>query len=193
MFTGIVEEKGRIAKITHKKNLSTIGLKAHKITKGIKPGDSVSVDGACLTVARKKNSELFFDMMKETLVTTTLGYLRPNDSVNLERALRMNDGLSGHFVTGHVDCVSTLCSIKEAKNYTEFEIGLNQKLMKYIVPKGSVCIDGVSLTIGKVKKNIFSVYLIPFTLEVTTLGQKKIGDKVNIETDILAKYVLNHG
>ena len=110
--------------------------------------------------------------------------------MNLERALKVSDRLSGHFVTGHVDGMGQIESLIKTTNYLELKIALSKNLVKYIVPKGSVCVDGVSLTVGQVKSDSFSVYLIPFTKEVTTLGLKKKGDKVNIETDILAKYIL---
>ena len=127
----------------------------------------------------------------ETLLKTTLGGRIPGDTVNLERALKVGDRIGGHFVTGHIDEVGVIREIIHKKNYTEFQIGLNRSLAKHIVPKGSVCLDGVSLTVGEVQRNFFSVYLIPFTKEGTTLGAKKKGAKINIETDILAKYVFN--
>ena len=117
--------------------------------------------------------------------------LKPKNRVNLERAMKANGRIDGHFVSGHVDDMGRIKARITGENYTELQISTKKSIMKYIVPKGSVCLDGVSLTIGEVRKSYFSVYLIPFTLEVTTLGEMKKGDKINIETDILAKYILN--
>ncbi len=190
MFSGIVEEYGEVVSIKEKKNLSVIKIKAKKVTRATKAGDSISVAGVCLTVVNIKSGVLTFDIMKETIEKTTLGKLKPKKKVNLERALKMSDRISGHFVSGHVDNMETIKNIVTGPNYTELQITVRKDLSKYIVPKGSVCLDGVSLTVGDVRKTFFSVYLIPFTLEVTTLGQNKKGDRINIETDILAKYIL---
>lgn len=191
MFSGIIEEIGTVEKMSSRMNLSVLKVRAKKVLKGIKLGASIAVDGACLTVTGIKQNVLMFDMMRETLIKTTLGSLKSKDRVNLERALKANSRIDGHFVTGHIDAVGVIRSVITKANYTEFQITIQKNLAKYIVPKGSVCLDGVSLTVGEVKKLYFSVYLIPFTKEVTTLGCKKKGDKVNIETDILAKYILN--
>ena len=190
MFTGIVEDIGVVKKISHQKNLSVLEIEARKALSGTKAGDSIAVNGVCLTVIKKKLNGFIFDIMKESLAKTSVGALQAKDLVNLERAVKASGRFSGHFVTGHVDGVGKIKSIKSSKNYREIVVGLSQDLMKYIVPKGSVCIDGVSLTVGKIARGFFSVYLIPFTLKVTTLGRKQAGDVVNIETDILAKYIL---
>ena len=191
MFTGIVEEIGTVVELKVKNNLSTLEIHAKKVLEDIKQGDSVAVDGVCLTVVDIKGEMLTFDMMKETLVKTTLGGLKPQGQVNLERALKMSSFISGHFVSGHVDGVGVIKKRIKKENHLELRIQLLKNLRKYIVPKGSVCIDGVSLTIGEVKGDYFSIYLIPYTRHITTLGEKKEKDRVNIETDILAKYVLN--
>lgn len=191
MFTGIIEETGIIEGIRSKKNLSVLKVRAQKVLNGVKPGTSISVNGVCLTVTGIKQNILAFDIMRETLIKTNLGTLKPKSRVNLERALKANGRIDGHFVSGHVDDLGKVNTRITGENYIELRITVRKDLMKYIAPKGSVCIDGVSLTVGEVKKTYFSVYLIPFTLEVTTLGDRKKGDKVNIETDILAKYILN--
>lgn len=193
MFNGIVEEIGIVDALERRKNLSVLKVRARKVLKGTKLGDSIAVDGVCLTVTDKKKNVLAFDMMRETVNKTSLGRLRRGEKVNLERALKAGGRVSGHFVTGHVDNVGRIEGKTTAVNYTELSVRLPRGLGKYIVPKGSVCLDGVSLTVGKVGKKHFSVYLIPFTKQVTTLDAKKKGDPVNIETDILAKYVLNRG
>ncbi|MDD3374653.1 MAG: riboflavin synthase [Candidatus Omnitrophica bacterium] len=191
MFSGIVEEKGIVQKIERKENLIVLSVKAKKVLKGIKIGDSISTDGVCLTVAKLKKDVFTFDIMKETMDKTTLKYLEVGSRVNLEGALRVNDRLGGHFVSGHIDGVGTIKKRISLPNYEEFQILIPKSLARYLAPKGSVCIDGISLTIGEVKGNMFFVYIIPHTLKVTTLGSKKDNDKVNIETDLLAKYILS--
>ena len=190
MFSGIVEEKGTIQKVQKKENLVVLTIKANTVIKNTKIGDSIAIDGICLTVTEKGPQTLTFDVMKETLLATTLKDVRSQKKVNLERALKISDRIGGHFVSGHIDGTGYLKKIITLPNYVEWRITVNKKLMKYIAPKGSVCVDGVSLTIGAVKKKYFSIYLIPHTLEVTTFGNKKEQQKLNIETDILAKYVL---
>ena len=190
MFSGIVEEKGTIQGIKKKENLYVLTIKTSNVYRGTKSGDSVSVDGVCLTVTQKKGSELTFDLMKETLDATKLKHAKAGGKVNLERALKVNSRLGGHFVTGHIDGVGKLTKIVTLPNYVEWRIAVDKSLKRYIVPKGSASLDGVSLTVGEVKKSYFSVYLIPHTLEVTTFGEIKVGDELNIETDLLAKYIL---
>jgi len=191
MFNGIIEEIGIVEQLNSKKNLAMLKVRAKKIVKGVKPGASIAVDGTCLTVTGIKNNVLSFDIMCESLSKTTLGSLKNKGKVNLERALKANGSIDGHFVTGHVDAVGVIKDKITKKNYVELKISMTKNLARYIVPKGSICLDGVSLTVGEVHASIFSVFLIPFTKQVTTLGLRKKGDKVNIETDILAKYILN--
>ncbi len=191
MFNGIVEEIGIVDALERRKNLSVLKVRARKVVSGTKLGDSIAVEGVCLTVTDKKKNVLGFDMMRETVNKTSLGRLRRGDKVNLERALKAGGRVSGHFVTGHIDDVGRIEQKVSEANYEELSIRLPKGLGKYIVPKGSVALDGVSLTVGKVGKGRFSVYLIPFTKQVTTLGSKKKGDPVNIETDILAKYLFS--
>jgi len=191
MFSGIIEEIGTVEQINSKTNLSALKVRAKKILKGVKPGASIAVDGTCLTVTGIKSNVLTFDVMRESLLKTTLGSLKIKAKVNLERALMANGRIDGHFVTGHVDMVGVIKNKVTKASYTEIKISITKDLARYIVPKGSICLDGVSLTVGEVKQSYFSAYLIPFTKQVTTLGLKKKGDKVNIETDILAKYILN--
>ena len=190
MFSGIVEEKGIVSGIRKKENLIILSIKAKKVLKGVKVGDSISVDGACLTVTKIKNSVVDFDIMKETIDKTTLKFLKVGSEVNLEGALRVNDRLGGHFVSGHIDCVGVIRKRISKPNYEEFQIEIPKLFSRYLAPKGSVSVDGISLTLGEVKKNVFYIYIIPHTLDVTTLGRKRDGDQVNIETDLLAKYIL---
>jgi riboflavin synthase len=190
MFTGIIEEQGQIQSIAHQKNLSVLKVRVKKLVRGTKKGDSIAMNGVCLTVTNIQKNILSFDVMQETLDKTNLGELKPNALVNLEGAMKLGDRLHGHIVTGHVDCVGEIWERIARKNYVEFKIKFNPLIRPYIVPKGSICIDGVSLTVGAVQRHHFSIYLIPFTLKITTLGLKKAKDKVNIEADILAKYIL---
>jgi len=191
MFNGIIEETGTIEGIIKKKNLSVLKVRANKVLAGVKNGASIAVNGVCLTVSGVKKGVINFDVMRESLLRTTLGTLKAKSRVNLERALKANGRIDGHFVTGHVDAVGVIKNKISKTNYTKLVIGMTKELAKHIVSKGSVCIDGISLTVGTVNRSAFSVYLVPFTKDVTTIGLKKKGDHVNIETDILAKYILN--
>lgn len=187
MFTGIVEELGEIKSITKKGNIAQICVKANTVLEGVKIGDSISVNGACLTVVKKDSPLLIFEAMPETLKVTNLGILRISDKVNLERSLRVGDRLSGHFVCGHIDSLGII----RKKNYIggnlALEIAVPAQFTKFILPKGSIAVDGISLTVVSKKSNTFSVYIIPHTLKNTTLSFKGPSDKVNIEFDILAK------
>jgi len=189
MFTGIIECIGTIKKIEAKKNLLIFSIDMGPLAKKIRMGDSVSVSGVCLTVSSKKATVAGFDLMKETIKKTSLGALSVGDRVNLELALKAGDRLGGHFVTGHVGEVAVIKHIAQDKNWVSMRLSISQTNRKYFVPKGSVTVDGISLTVGKVGKDFVEVYLIPYTLKVTSLGAKKVGDGVNIETDILAKYL----
>jgi len=193
MFTGIIEELGIVESLKETRNLAVLEVCAQKVLSGIKAGDSVAVNGVCLTVTRSAKGKMVFDMMRETLDKTTLGALKFSNYVNLERALKANSRLNGHFVSGHVDDVGIIKRKRVDENYTQLRVSVRRKWMRYIVEKGSVCLDGVSLTVGEVEKNYFTVDLIPFTKKVTTLGRKEEGDYVNVETDILAKYISGKG
>lgn len=189
MFTGIIEYIGTIKKIDTKKNLLVFSIDVGPLAKKVRLGNSVSVSGVCLTAAFKKARVVSFDLMKETIKKTSLRSLGVGDKVNLELALQAGNRLGGHFVTGHVDEVAVIKHIAHEKNWVSLRLGISKQNRKYFVPKGSVSVDGISLTVGKVGKDYIDVYLIPYTLKVTTLGLKKTGDCVNIETDILAKYL----
>lgn len=191
MFTGIVEECGTVHSIKEKKNLFVLTVSAKKVLRGAILGGSVAVDGVCLTVVAHSNVALTFDVMKETLEKTTLRYLRIGSKVNLERPLKAANRINGHFVQGHIDDIGTITRKISQPNYIELRIAIKKSLIPFIVPKGSVCLDGISLTVGKVWDRYFSIYIIPHTLKITTLGHKGLLDKVNIETDILAKYIRN--
>ncbi|MCX5709579.1 MAG: riboflavin synthase [Candidatus Omnitrophica bacterium] len=187
MFSGIVEELGEVMNISRRGNITRITVRASKAPEGAKAGDSIAVNGVCLTVVEEGAENLVFEAMPETLSATNLGSLRTGEKINLERSLVIGERLSGHFVTGHVDCVGVIRKKTRVSNNLGFEIAVKPEFMKFILPKGSVSVDGISLTIMKRESNTFWVYIIPHTLKNTTLGFKGPSDKVNIEFDILAK------
>ena len=192
MFTGIVEGLAEVRSVTQaKKGVDTaIRIKLGRMAKGLNVGDSVCINGACLTVTKLHNGEAQFEMVAETIRRTSLGGIKPGDRVNIERSMRVGDRLEGHFVLGHVDGIATIIEKVEKPSETTmwFKIG-RKELTTALVPKGSVAVDGISLTVVEVNRDEFSVSLIPHTLEMTSLGLKKKDDKVNIETDVLSKYV----
>ena len=187
MFSGIVEELGELKKISKRGNVTLFKIQAEKILKDVFIGDSISVNGACLTIIKRELNILGFEVMPQTLKVTNLGVLRIKDKVNLERALRIGDRLSGHFVTGHIDSTGIIRRKNYINDNLSFEIAIPAKFMHYVLPRGSIAIDGISLTIVDKRSNTFTVYIIPHTLKNTTLGFKGPSDKVNIEFDILAK------
>jgi riboflavin synthase len=187
MFTGIIEELGTVIRFDNYKGLRCLTVKAEKASEGVEIGDSVAINGACLTVVKIDKNNLSFEIMPETLNHTNLKDLKLWERVNLERALRLDDRVSGHLVSGHIDGIGIIRDKRIMAQNTVFEISIDKKLIKYISPKGSVAIDGISLTIGEVRGNIFRVYLIPHTLKNTTLGFKGHSAKVNIEVDMTAK------
>jgi riboflavin synthase len=192
MFTGIIEGLAEVRSVARaKKGADTqMRVRLGRMAKGLKVGDSVCVSGACLTVTRLSKGEAQFEMVAETIRRTSLGSMRPGDRVNIERSMKVGDRLEGHFVLGHVDGTATIIEKNEApaETTTWFQLD-NRELASALVEKGSVAIDGVSLTVVGVDSDKFSVSLIPHTLAITTLGLKKKGDKVNVETDVLSKYV----
>ncbi len=190
MFTGIVEAVATVTSLIRKKNLYVLTVAKPALFDDVKVGDSIANDGVCLTVTSLRAGALQFDLMKETLEATTLKHAATGGKLNLERAMKADARLGGHFVTGHVDAVACITKVRTLANYVEYRITPDKALMRYLVPKGSVAVDGISLTVGEVTKKWFAVYFIPHTLEVTTIGAKKAGDHVNIETDLLAKYIL---
>ena len=187
MFTGIIEELGKVKNMSRQGKLILLTIEADKVLDGTKTGDSIAVNGCCLTVVKKERNTLSFEMMPETARVTDLGALRISDRVNLERSLKLGDRLSGHFVLGHVDCLGVIRSKGYQQDNLVFQIASPREFQKYILPKGSISLDGISLTIGDKRAGLFSVYIIPHTLKNTTLGFKGPSDKVNIEFDILAK------
>ena len=199
MFTGIVEELGRVVRLETVEDSARLTVKAPTVTQDVSLGDSVSVNGCCLTVTAVHGSTFTADLMAETLTRTTLGSQAPGDPVNLERALRASDRLGGHIVQGHVDVTAEVLDHHRGEHWDLLRIGLPQEIARYVAVKGSVALDGVSLTVVNVVDASdvapvpgagasLSVGLIPETLRRTTLGTRRPGERVNLEVDVLAKY-----
>jgi riboflavin synthase len=196
MFTGIISGTGTIKSITGSKRTSNsdrrIRLELGRVGKGLKIGDSVSINGTCLTVIVLKKTAAEFEIVKETMDRTTLGSFKDGDSVNIERSLKLSDRFEGHIVLGHVDGVGEISDVIKFPAEIMMWIRVKGKeMMKYLVPKGSVTVDGISLTVVDVGKYKFSVALVPHTVSKTTIGTKVRGDTVNLEFDILSKYLAN--
>ena len=189
MFTGLVEYIGTINKVDRAGEGLEVSVNRPQGFDDVGIGDSISVSGTCLTVTDLKGDVMAFDVAGESWRKTTLGGLRKGNRVNLERALKVGQRLGGHFVTGHIDCRAVVKKLSKSKDNVRLELTIPKGYSKYVAPKGSITIDGVSLTVGEVAGQSFSVYLIPHTLKHTTLGLRKKGDEINIETDVLAKYL----
>lgn len=190
MFTGLVEEQGEIQSIeAANPKAKNVRVACSIVHQDASIGDSICINGCCLTVVSSQGNILEFQAGNETLSRTSLGSLQPGDSVNLERALRAGDRLGGHYVSGHVDGLAKISKRVDEDDWSYFWFSLAPELTTQMASKGSVTVDGISLTLVDVAQDNFSVALIPHTLQVTTLGKRQVGDQVNIETDILAKYV----
>lgn len=189
MFTGLITEMGEVVSISKKETGARFFLKAKEAASEARLGDSISINGTCLTVVEIKGDILAFDLSDETLKSTNLGQLRIKDRVNLEPSLRLDSKLGGHFVTGHIDGVGKIKSKDLAGDVYKVTISTEKRLAGFLVEKGSVAVDGISLTVVDVFDDAFSVVIIPHTAGMTTIGIKNAGDSVNIEVDILAKYV----
>ena len=192
MFSGIVHAIGRVTKIEKKQAEAMVVIEASTIARQVKLGSSVSVDGVCLTVEKKSGTTLQFSVMGETLRKTVLADKVAGDTVNVESSLRVGDEIAGHFVYGHVDGIAEVKKVSSHGDSVLLTIALPKKLQKYVAPQGSIAIDGVSLTVAKLGKQECTVSLVDYTLKHTTLGGLKKGDRVNIECDMLAKYVQRH-
>ena len=193
MFTGIIVGTGKVTKIDQKtKNRSAIQMTVNlgKYAKGLKIGQSVAINGVCLSATKISNNNCVFEMIDETTKKTDLGNVKAGSTVNVERSLKVGDRLEGHFVLGHIDGVATITKIEKKPKEVKIWFRIPKKLTKYVVKKGSIALDGISLTLVDVKKDIASVCLIPHTINVTNFKSKEIGDKLNIETDVLGKYIL---
>ena len=190
MFTGLIEDVGKVTGLVRFGESGRLTVMSSLPTSEIRLGDSLSVNGVCLTVTHQDTAGLTFDVSPETMERSTLGELGSGNRVNLERALRLSDRLGGHIVTGHVDCIARVEERRERSGVIVFSLRLLDPAMaRYLVPKGSVAIDGISLTVNAVTGPSFVVTIIPHTAAMTTLPDRKTGDRVNIETDIIGKYV----
>lgn len=188
MFTGIVEEIGTVKKIARGQK-AYLEIQADKIFSDIHIGDSIAVNGVCLTVTGFSGKIFTADVMNETFSRSSLGSLKTGSHVNLERAMSANGRFGGHIVSGHIDGTGKITNIKKDGNAVWYKISADENIIKYTVEKGSIAIDGISLTVAKVERDNFSVSIIPHTSEETILSEKKLGDTVNLENDIIGKYV----
>ncbi|WP_445491120.1 riboflavin synthase [Niallia sp. 03133] len=188
MFTGIIEEKGTVKKISQSGHSLTITIQANIIMADMKLGDSIAVNGVCLTVTSFNQTVFTMDVMPETFQQTSLRALKDGSPVNLERAMQANGRFGGHFVTGHVDCTAAILNKKQVENSVVIDIEVPKKYSHLLIEKGSVTIDGTSLTIFKVKDHAFTVSIIPHTASLSIVGKKQAGDMVNLEFDMMAKY-----
>jgi riboflavin synthase len=189
VFTGIVEERGEVTAVEHRPDQSARLTIRGGVVDGATPGDSMAVDGVCLTVVGVADREFTADVMRETLDRSSLGALKPGDAVNLERAATLQTRLGGHLVQGHVDATARLLDRAGADHWELVRFELPPGLRRYVVEKGSIAVDGVSLTVAALDGESFTVSLVPTTLQLTTLGRKQPGDPVNLEVDVIAKYV----
>lgn len=191
MFTGLIQAVGEVSAIKREETSARLEITSPEISAQIAQGDSVSVNGVCLTVISFDNSKFAVDVMVQTLNLTSIGSLEVGSPVNLELATRSADRLGGHIVQGHVDGVATVSNVSADSQWTRMDISIPKDLMRYVVAQGSICVEGVSLTVGELNDpaDQISVWLIPETLAKTNLSKKAIGDKLNIEVDVLAKYV----
>ena len=189
MFTGLIEDIGTIGKLERKGGGTLLVVNHGAVLDDLKLGDSVAVDGVCLTITELSSPSFSVEVSAETMRRTILDAKKPHEKVNLERALRLSDRLGGHLVTGHVDEVGTIASIVPEGSSQKITITVSAKTNRYVVEKGSVAVDGISLTVNEVRDDCFSVNIIPYTASKTTLTERRPGDKVNVEADILGKYL----
>ena len=189
MFTGIIEELGRVSAIEEQPDAKRITIEGPIVTSDVSRGDSIAVCGACLTAVELEDGKFTADVMNETLRLTNLGGLKVGDPVNLERAMNAATRFGGHMVLGHVDGLGTVVSREPSDNWEWVRVSIPEELTKYVVLKGSITIDGISLTVNEVNGNVLGFSLIPETLRLTTLGSKQPNDHVNIEVDVMAKHI----
>ena len=189
MFTGLIEEVGSVTAIGASKNGNKLKIAAPRIAKKIRRGDSLAVNGCCLTLNSRRGDELIFDLLEETVARTNLKNLQRKQPVNLERAVAASERLGGHFVQGHIDCVSPLITYQQSGTDFRLEIELPEAFARYVAYKGSIAVNGISLTVAEIFPKSFVVWIIPYTKKHTNLDRAHPGDLMNLEFDILAKYV----
>lgn len=191
MFCGIVETAGKISQIEHSREIITFVIESEMIASTVQVNDSVAIDGVCLTVVEKSGDAMTFNLVPQTLQKTTLGVKIVGDFVNLERAMGVDARVDGHFVQGHVDCTGRVLSVENLGESWEIDFEVEREFQELLIPRGSIAIDGISLTVAQLDGCRFTIAIIPHTLELTTLKYRKVGDSVNIEFDMLGKYVVN--
>ena len=190
MFTGIITAVGRVTSVYDEGGDVSLHIATHKLDLAdVKTGDSVAVNGVCLTAIKVGSAELIFDVSRESLRRTSLSNIRKGMAVNLEKALAVGDSLGGHFVSGHVDGIGTIEAQNKSARSVKFIINIPEVLMRYLAKKGSICIDGVSLTVNEVMTSSFEVNIVPYTMQHTIISDYDIGTKVNIEVDLIARYL----
>lgn len=189
MFTGIIEDKGTVLKVEYHGQEMRLTLELPPHLTEVQLGDSINLNGVCLTVVQKQGKTIKLDLSQETLQKTSLGELKEGNQVNLERALRLTDRLGGHIVTGHIDGIGVIVDKTRERDFLQLKIKIPESVSRYVVQKGSIAIDGVSLTVNEYLGGEIRITLIPYTIEKTTLLNKNAGDRVNVEADILGKYV----
>jgi len=189
VFTGLIQDVGKVVEASPRRGSVRLGIASTLPVAEMTDGESVAVDGACLTVAQRRGNRFFADVVAETLSRTTLGRLRPGHRVNLERALRLGDSLGGHMVLGHVDDTVRVAAVQRRGDDVRLRLGLTPAIRRYVAMKGSVALQGVSLTVSALEQEAFEVALVPHTLSRTTLGEARVGDPLNVEVDLLARYL----
>lgn len=189
MFTGIIEEVGELIRISRRGKALSLTIKASKVIGDLKEGDSIAVNGVCLTAVRCERGIFMVEVSPETMIRSNLGKLRVGEEVNLERALKLGDHLGGHQVTGHIDGVGRIVALEKEGDFLTITVQAPPEVMKYIVTKGSIALEGISLTIANWWEDRFQISVIPYTGKMTTIGQKSIGSEVNLEADLIGKYI----
>ncbi len=189
MFTGLIEEVGNVTAVGASKDSNQLKISARRIAKKIRRGDSLAVNGCCLTLSSRHGDELVFDLLEETIARTNLKNVQPKQPVNLERAVVAEARFGGHFVQGHIDCVSPVIAYQKRETDFRLEIELPEAFAHYVAPKGSIAVNGISLTVAEVLPKSFVAWIIPYTKTLTNLDRVQAGDLMNLEFDILAKYV----
>jgi len=189
MFTGIIEDKGKVLRVESRGQEKRLTVEFPPHLTEVQLGDSININGVCLTIVRKQKRAIELDLSQETLQKTALGELQAGNQVNLERALKLTDRLGGHIVTGHIDGIGVIAEKRKERDFLQLEIRIPESVSRYVVQKGSIAIDGISLTVNEFLGSEIRMTLIPYTIEKTTLVDKMVGDRVNVEADILGKYV----
>jgi riboflavin synthase len=189
MFTGIIEDKGKVLRVEYRGQEKRLTIELPSYLTEVQLGDSINVNGVCLTIVQKQKKAIELDLSQETLQKTVLGELKEGNQVNLERALKLTDRLGGHIVTGHIDGIGVIEERRRERDFLQLRISIPDSVSKYVVQKGSIAIDGISLTVNEYWGGEIRMTLIPYTIEKTTLMDKNVGDRVNLEADVLGKYV----